>query len=149
MVCSTNEKARMATAASVQVCLHLTGRVNAGITGGRCVRATAMYTPSFSTLFEFPCPESGAADTDGDAAMCDAQWRLVQSDEPRKWAANLSLPEDPGWAETYNDEISVSVTLRESAGRNAALLAGGVCSTLVLLAAVLAAKALNMRLKED
>lgn len=133
---------------AVQVCLHLAGRFNTGNKGGKCVRATAKYTPSFSTLFEFP--DTCAPGAGGDAAAdCVAQWQLAAGDRSAQWAKSRGLPADRGWAETYNDNIKVDVNLRERSARDRAVLAAGLCGCAAALAAVLGARALNRRLKTD
>lgn len=71
------------------------------------------------------------------------------SEEPVQWASNLRLPPDKGWAETYNEKISVDVNLRESPSRDRAILLAGICCTVVVLAMVLGGKMMHARFKID
>lgn len=116
-------------------------------TGGKCVTATVKFTPSHSTLFDYiSCETSDSGEQD---KSCVPRWELVGSGEPAEWASALGLPPDKGWAETYNDPISVDVNLRESASRDRAILMAGICCTAVVLAMVLVGQALHRRFKID
>jgi hypothetical protein len=126
---------------TVQVCLHEFR--GGGKEGGKCVKATVKFTPSHSTRFEYISCE------DSKDRSCKAAWQVVEGDEPMRWASGLGLPADKGWAETYNEQISVDVNLRESRGRDVTVLAVGICTTAFVLAAVLGCRALHTRYKID
>lgn len=123
----------------LQVCLHEYSVEDKA--GGKCVRASVKFSPSHSTLFDYRlCGEN-------DDSSCEEGWELV-SPLPQ-WAADLDLPPDKGWAETYNENISVDVNLRESSSRDWAVFIAGICCTVGVLAAVLGGQAVHGRFKID
>ena len=115
--------------------------------GGKCVNATVRFAPSHSTLFDYV--SCTASDIGDQGSSCVSRWEVLPSMEPTEWASSLGLPPDKGWAETYNEEISVDVNLRETASRDRAVLLAGICCTAVVLAVVLWGKALHGRFKID
>lgn len=108
-----------------EVCMHL----HPGLTGvdarGKCVRATAKYVPAYSTALSFVrCAR--------DDATCAAGWRVDADSAADAWAAELSLPADPIWTETYNLPISTTTFLQERGDRDGMVLGLGLAVTVVV-----------------
>ena len=128
----------------LQVCLHVSGEDS---DQGQCVRADVKYTPAYPTNVKFePCPPSNGQD-------CNAVWKLAETEgssrDPAAWASSHNLPEDPMWTETFNEEVSVTVNLRERPLHDAVLFVCGIVSTALVTGVVIGIKALHKRQKHD
>lgn len=126
----------------VQVCLHVSG---AGGDQGQCVKADVRYTPAYPTNLKFqPCNTSKDPE-------CDGVWVLTDESngDASAWAKSHGLPEDPMWTETFNEDVGVTVNLRERPLHDAILLACGVLSTGLATGVVVGIKALHKRQKLD
>lgn len=115
--------------------MHLTP--NAEDQLGQCVTATARFVPSFSTLFNFTdCTDQGAD--------CRA-WTLNDGAAAADFETRFGLPPDPAWTETFNEPLSVAVSLRETDARDIGILLAGLLSTGVTVAAVVVGKSMYRR----
>lgn len=128
----------------LQVCLHVSGK---GGDQGQCVRADVKYTPAYPTNVKFaPCLPSKRAE-------CGSVWELAETEEssrdPAAWASSHNLPEDPMWTETFNEDVTVTVNLRERPLHDAVLFVCGIVSTALVTAVVIGIKALHKRQKHD
>jgi hypothetical protein len=121
----------------LQVCMHLTASKDDPL--GKCVRATARFVPSFSTMLDFvDCTNPG----------CKAAFAVASGEAATAAAAfeqKYGLPEDPMWTETYNGPLTVQVSLREVERTNFAILFSGILSTVVAIGAVTFGRALYAR----
>lgn len=128
----------------MQVCLHVSGN---GGDQGQCVRAEVRYTPAYPTNLRFKqCSPHEGSD-------CTGVWELIDASgddqNASAWAQLNGLPSDPMWTETFNEDVSVTVNLREQPLHDAVLLACGIVSTILVTCVVTGMKALHRRQKLD
>eukprot|EP01025_Chloroclados_australasicus_P057830 TRINITY_DN72261_c0_g1_i1.p1 TRINITY_DN72261_c0_g1~~TRINITY_DN72261_c0_g1_i1.p1 ORF type:complete len:164 (-),score=12.72 TRINITY_DN72261_c0_g1_i1:100-546(-) len=121
-----------------EVCLHLQPGKSGENARGQCVRATARFVPSYSTLLEY------TACDDADK-QCTSGWKVSDDVKAADWASALGIPEDPLWTETINEPIQVRIRMEEQKARDWMMFGLGLAFTIATLIVVYAGKAAYAR----